>query len=337
MSLLLAWLPSPPVAWCEDRIVVAPPDTSGEIIIRGEILDLIGPTVRVRPTGSDNAQVIPVVQVVRIETTYHSDYRRGLSLLNEGQTAEAEEAFLAAYEGEPRNWVKREILTQLVQCAERRDDTLTAARRFLEIVATDPQSRFWGCAPIPWTPVDANPALQAEARIWLARADDADKFLGASWLLFDEVSHETAEAVLRELSRGTNAIVSPLATAQLWRVRLRDDVPSNSELYDWRDHIEFMPEETRCGPQALLAAAYQRRGDYEQAAAEWLWIATVYTQRDMLTARASFEAGECLLRLGRGDEAAGLFEEVADRFGWSPQAGPSQQRLSEIAEAGLAE
>lgn len=321
------------LAWAEDRVVIAPPNSSGEIIIRGEIVDFVGSTLRIRTDGGTEAQNIPIGQIVRIETPYHPDHQTALSRLGEGLTAEAEEAFLAAYEHEPRAWVRREILALLVQCAERREDHVTAATRFLEIIREDPQSRYWGQAPVPWTPAVVDEALRAEAELWMRRSFDVDQFLGASWLLFDATNGEAAQETLREFSRGTNTRLSALATAQLWRVRLRDGNPSDVELSGWRDHIEFMPREFRSGPQALLAAGYQRSGQLEQAAAEWLWISTVYTEQDALTAKATLTAGECLHQLGRTDEASRLFEETVDRFAWSPQAGIARQRLSEIEAA----
>jgi tetratricopeptide (TPR) repeat protein len=175
--------------------------------------------------------------------------------------------------------------------------------------------------------------LRAEAEVWLGRTFDVDRFLGAAWLLFDETNHEAAATALREYSRSTNTRISALATAQQWRIRLRESDPSDVELAGWRDHIEFIPREFRSGPQALLALGYQRVGQYEQAAAEWLWISTVYTEQDMLTARATLESGECLYRLGRMEEAMRLFTETAERFAWSPQAGIARQRLTEIEAA----
>ncbi len=312
----------------EDRIVVAPPDTSGEVIIRGEIVDFVGSTIRIRADGSSNPQVVPVSQVVRIETMYLSEHQTGLIRLNEGLTREAEEAFLAAYQNEARGWVRREILAHLVQCAQRREDHVTAASRFIEIIRDDPQSRFWGIAPVPWTPESTSDALKEEARVWLGRSFDVDRFLGACWLLFDNTSHEAALTTLRDFSRGSNTRISALATAQQWRLRLRESNPSDVELASWRDHIEFIPADFRSGPQALLAMGYHRRGQYEQAAAEWLWISTVYTEQGTLAAKATFESADCLDRLGRTEEAARLFTETVERYPWSPQASVARQRLT---------
>ncbi|MCA9090409.1 MAG: hypothetical protein KDA90_17450 [Planctomycetaceae bacterium] len=316
------------VVRAEDRVTFAKQPGAAPITIVGTILDYTGKEVTIRPQ-ENIPQVIPVSQILRVQTYYSPDYQKAIDTLVAGDHLTAEPMFRAVLKGEGRPWVKREQLAWIMRCAYRRGALTEVASAFLELIASDPESQHWSMAPLIWAPVGLTVSQQAQAKSWMASGSPASQLIGASWMLQDGTFANAAKQVLDELARNTNEYIAQLARTQLWRLRLGTSEMSELTIEGWKRDLERIPEHLRAGPTYLIGLGYFQRQEYRAAAAEYLWLPTVYGENEPLAARACLEAAEALRRSGLTREAENLYREVVTRFPWSPGAAEARGRLAE--------
>ena len=314
----------------EDRIYLTR-DGSNVIPIAGDVIDFTGRAIQYRSQGG-GVKSEPTSNVAKVETSYPEAYARGQKQFDAGQYDLALAEWQEALKAESRTWVQREIRASLIRAAWRRSDWTLAGGQFLEIVASDPQTMHWSVAPLVWVPTKLRESDRAAAKNWLSSSDSAARLLGASWLLTDAELGESAFDALKELTRDVSRVVADHARAQLWRRRIGITL-SDSELAGWRSHAESLPEKLRGGPTYLIARARQTRSEFDLAAAEYLWVSVVYTQHEPTAARATLDAAENLVKLGRPDQARRLFHETTERFPWSVSAQDASSRLKELDSA----
>jgi TolA-binding protein len=108
---------------------------------------------------------------------------------------------------------------------------------------------------------------------------------------------------------------------------------SDSELAGWQLAIEALRPGLRGGPQYQVGRARYSRSEFDLAAAEFLWVATIYDEHEPTAARATLDAAEALVRAGRPDDAMVLFRETSERFAWSPAAVSAKSRLAELEKS----
>jgi TolA-binding protein len=268
--------------------------------------------------------------VVRVDHEFSAAFKRGQSLFETGNYETAEAEWKQALRDEPKPWIQREIRSWLVKSALRQDRWIDGANQFLAIVAEDPETFHWPTAPLVWTPFTLRDADRVTARGWLEGDRPVARLIGASLLLKEPAPlGPAAQRAMEALVRDPSPQVSGLAKAQLWRNRLGPAL-SDNEIASWRGHINFLPETLRGGPQYLLASAYRQRGQYDRAAAEFLWIPFVYSRHEPTTARASLDAGESLLHAARREEAIRIFNETVADYSWSQAAQDAKGRLAEL-------
>jgi TolA-binding protein len=271
--------------------------------------------------------------VVGIDYDFSDGFDRAKALFDSGNYEPAEAEWKQALVAEPKSWVQREIRSWLVRTALRQDRWTDAANQFLAIAAEDPDTFHWQTAPLIWAPVTVRDSDRTTARNWLEGDRAIPRLLGASLLLKEpDPVGPAAERALTRLLEDPSKQVSGLARAQLWRNRLGKQ-PSDNEIANWRSHLNFLPETLRGGPQYLLATAYLQGGQFDRAAAEFLWIPLIYPQHEPTAARASFEAGVSLLRAARHDDAVKVLNETAANFSWSPSGRDAKARLAELQQA----
>jgi hypothetical protein len=317
-----------PAAFAQDRVTFIPPGSSRPLVLIGEVLDVTGETVKVRTPNS--VQSILPNSVTDIETIYDPAHLRGVELFRNGETSLAQDSFRDALDREPRAWVDREILSLMVKCDLRQQDLLGALRDFRLILASDPTTRHWGIAPLVWSPLAISEAVQSEMRLWLRSGRPEDELLAASVLLLDPGQAEAARTKLENLSSHQNSTISALSRAQLWRIPIEQHTVADTMLEDWEDQIRRLNTGLKAGPQYLLARGYESRGDFRRAAAEALWIPYVYSESEVLAARALFDAAEALNKTGLVNEARILDRELAQRFPWSREAGLVRSRQKRV-------
>jgi TolA-binding protein len=311
----------------DDKVTVLPEGKSSPITIIGEIMEFDGKGLTVRLKSDGVPQRYRADEVVSVETYHQPQHEAGMEAYAAGDTARAAAEFEQALANDPRGWVQRELRAWLVRCALRRGDRAAAGAEFLHIVRADEATRHWDVAPLVWAPLAIGDGLKREARGWLAQPSEPARLLGASALLLDAASGESARREMEKLTRSTNRNVSSLAKAQQWRLRANALELSETELGRWQSEIDRMPERLRGGPTYLLGRARSQRSEYAEAAADLLWLPLVYTQDEPLAARACLEAADALARLGRSDEALTLYRETAERFSWSPEAAEARRHV----------
>lgn len=320
----------------DDRVTLQRAGSAGAITVVGEIEDFTSRRLTIRVKGAGSLQSFPADEVLTVSTSHSPAHQQGLQAFEAGAYAVAEQEFARALAVEGRSWVQQDLLAGMVRSAMRRGDRISAANSFVRMVEQEPATRHWGVIPLMWAPESIGRELRSEAERLLAARPEAARLLGASILLVDAAHSPAARRALDDLARSPEPCVSSLARAQLWRLRLAAGDFTSNQMQSWRGQIETMPRAARAGPMYTLGRAAALRSDLEQAAADWLWLPLVYDEDEPLAARACVEAAHALLRLGRADEAATLYREAAERFGWSPFAEEARQRLKELTDEGAA-
>lgn len=306
------------LALAQDRVTFTPPGASGPVTALGEVVDYTGRELVLQTLNGP--QHIASDSVVSIETPYDPAMQRAMAEFQQGQTSAALASFREALGREHRPWAQREIRSWLMKCALRQQDLSGALREFREIALADPQSRFWGIAPLIWSPMSISPAIRSEVQPWLKSPRESERMLAASILLLDPISGEAAEEVFQQLARDTNPILSAYSKAQQWRLTIGSRNVSEIVLTNWQSEIQRLRPELRSGPQYLLARGYEVRGELRRAAAEALWLPFVYPDNEPLAARALLDAAEALGRAGLSPESNSLKQELAVRYPWSREA-----------------
>ena len=321
----------------EDRVTIQRRGSTGTMTISGEIEEVTARRLTLLIQDGKVRRSFPTDDVVSIETTRSESHGRGLQAFAAGRHAEAEQLLLQAIDDDVRTWVQQDLYADLIRCAARRSDRLTAGQYFARMIAQEPSSRHWEAAPLIWSAEPIDRELRSAAEGWLASTEHGVRLLGSSILLLDESKSDEAQRALDGLSRNPEVGLQALAQAQSWRLRLAAGDVSATELQTWRQTVRSMPAAIRGGPMYVIGRASAARSDLEQAAADWLWLPLVYDDDAVLAARACVDAADALFRLGRREEAAGLYQEAVDRFAWSTPADDARQRLKSLSSEGRAD
>ncbi len=318
------------VLTAEDRVTLIPAGAVDPVILIGTVEDYTGQELVLLRPGVKTADHYPANTIQSVQTWRSPTHDQGIAEFDAGATPTAEQSLLQALKDEPREWVKREILSLLVRCAIRRHDWGTAGTRFLHITQQDATSPHWNVAPMLWAPQSLGDNTKTLARSWLKLPDSPSRLLAASWLLLDPVYGETATKQLDDLARDSNGIVASLARSQLWRLRLGLAL-SELEVQKWRKEVRRMPRSLRAGPQYLVGRGLLQRSEPAAAAAELLWLPMVYTDHEDLSARALVDAAGALEQTGQVNEALTLYDSVITRYAWSPWANEARQARSVLS------
>ncbi len=315
-----------------DRIVLQPDETATPLTLVADIADFNSETIELMMTVGQPVRTYPTRQVLQVETVHTEPHRRGVSLFESERWAEASQRFTEALAAEPRPWIQREILGWKVRCALQSGDRLAACAHFLEILNSHEHPREWPLIPLVWEPEPISDAMARQARTWLVDESQAARLMGASLLLQHPLYASVARSELQTLSRTSTRSISSLARAQLWRLQVVAEDLSDIQLAEYERQIESMPSDLRAGPYFLLARMYQHRSDLDRATAAYLWLPTVYSENETLTARACLEAGILLERQGRLSMAQSLLQEVTAHHGWSPAAAEARLALQRLSD-----
>ena len=314
----------------EDRVTLIPEGAVDPVVLIGSVEDFTGEELVIRRNGVASADRFSASTIQSVQTWKSAVYEQGVAELQAAETPAAEQSLLKALREEPRDWVKREILSMLVRCAIRQGDWGTAGTRFLQITNQDPKSPHWNIAPILWAPQPLGDHQKTLARAWINEPNSPTRLLAASWLLQDPVYGEAAEKKLDDLARDANGIVASLARSQLWRMRLGLEL-SELEIHKWQHEVRRMPRELRAGPQYLVGRGFLQRSEPGAGAAELLWLSMVYVDNEDLSARALVDAAGALEKTGQSQAAISLYSRIIERFAWSPWANEARNARSVLS------
>lgn len=316
LSLLVTVLVSS-TAEAEDRVTIRTETGVGNIIISGQVVDWTGDKIQIQ-SGGDLRQ-FDAAQVVDVQTVRLEKHVEGQKKLAAGQPDEANTSLREALAHEPRQWMRREILADLVKTDLARGDRASAATHFLSLIESDEATTYFDLIPLDWSTAPPEPKTVSPFRAWLESGnDDVRRLIGASALLFDPDQGALAVEVLNQLAVTTDRRVFTLARAQLWRRQVaKGDVPQ-AEIDRWISRMEEIPEKLRGGPHFLVGRAWSEVGNPERAASEFLWLPLVYDGDPRLTAEATVAAARELEKIGRTADAVVLYRETRSRFPYAP-------------------
>lgn len=246
----------------------------------------------------------------------------------QGRFEQALELYRRAIEAERRLPYRRQMIAKAVLCHQALGQAELAGETFLLLVRDDPGTVHFGCIPLAWLSDQPSAALERAARTWLGRDDlPAAVLLGASHLL---AGRDRALALdrLGRLVAGPDRLVALLAQAQTWRTQVA--TVEGSQLPNWQQAIDRMPEAVRGGPYFVLGEALARHGQWEKAALALLRVPILYPENRGLAGRSLVEAGRCLAEQGSREEAARLYREVLEKHADSRAAAEARMRLEEL-------
>jgi tetratricopeptide (TPR) repeat protein len=203
--------------------------------------------------------------------------------------------------------VRRRITAQIVWCEQACGQPVAAGEEFLILVRSDPETPYFACIPLAWLPAQPSPELEQAARGWLGRNElPAATLLGASHLM--STARPQALDCLKQLATSSDSRIAQLAIAQSWRAAVV--TAGEDEVAGWERAIERMPEGLRAGPYYVLGSALLRQQRWERAALALMRVPILYPVDQSLAARCLLDAGSALERLGRPQQAVGLYREL---------------------------
>jgi tetratricopeptide (TPR) repeat protein len=316
-------------AAAQDTVYIAG-STGGQTKITGRVLDYTGRELRFEH-ASGREQSFPAEKVLRVETSYGRQQTEADALFVQNRFRPALTLYLQAADAEPRGWVRRQIIAQIVWCYRALDQPRRAGEMFLLLIPNDPNTPHFGCIPLAWIARQPPSDLELAARRWLKRPEPAARLLGASHLLAGR-DRPTALSELGRLAAGADRQVAYLALAQTWRAELVTASPQQVD--GWRRVIEQMPEPIAAGPYFVLGRARAQQQRPEQAALALLRVAILYPQHRSLAAQSLLEAGRALAQLERTQGALRLYRELIRTYPEQTRAvAEAQNRLEELGNS----
>ena len=323
--LVLAHLPST-AAFAEDTVWMKSSGPSDRVYKRvGTVNDYTGETLTLAPDTR-----IPADRVVRIDSDWTEAQQVGDKAFAAGDFEKSLTAYGQALRDEPRGWVRRQIMTQMVWCYRGLGKSDLAALAFVSLIKADPTSRSFDAIPLVWNSSATKRVDTAKARDWLSDENAAARLVGASHLL-STPDHRAAMEVLEALSIIKDPRVALLAQAHLWRVRTaQSKLP---EVEGWADAIERVPESLRAGPYFVVARAFAQHKQARRAAEMYMRVSILHRKQYHLAAQALWDAARQLESLGGKDRARRLYREIVRDFGESPLVEPARRKIAESDES----
>ena len=301
-------------------------DAKTRINRTGEIVDYTGETLQLK-LSSGRVENLPAARVLDIRTQWIPAHERGDALRAEGKLEEAITAYKQAKRDEPRAWVRRRIMASLVGCYAEASRFDFAGDEWLAIAASDPSTLHYDVIPVAWQSLPPDAALQARAAAWMSSNAPSAQVLGASWLLGGAQRSE-AIAILNDLvaSKTIDPRIRSLAQIQLWRTKLVS--AKLEDIQRWQAAVEQMPAEVRAGGYFVVGEGLARLDQSEKSALAYLRIPLVHNQQRTMAADALLAAARLLQeKLGRSEEAAGLYREVLSGYSRTLAAGEAKAKL----------
>lgn len=318
------------VAETKDRVVVRQPNGS-RIGVSGTIVEYTGNEIQIRLNANSQPRTYNVADVTEVVYGRTRSHLNGMDALEAHHFSEALRLLGRSLEEEERRWVRREILSQQVQCEKQLGHFGSAATKFLTIMESDPETHYYKQIPLIWASQEVTEEEKTRARQWIESTMATARLIGASFLLDDPNHGETANQLLKKLATHPDARIFGLAHPQSWRRKIVAGKVTAQDLVSWTRRLDRIPEDLRAGPCYLLGRAHMGRNQYDRAARLFLWLPIVYDEDRQLAARSCLEAGHALAMAGRKEQAATLYREVVTRFAETPFAAEAGDALPPAA------
>ncbi|WDI44633.1 tetratricopeptide repeat protein [Bremerella sp. P1] len=320
--------------WCaaDDTVTLRPASPNAEPTkVRGNVIDYTGQVLTLQTASGQTS--IPSDKIASVETDYASDVLKARQLLDEGKSSEAARMFAAAYPGERRPWVKREILALEALALQNAGRYIEAGNAFLKIVAEDPQTIHFDAIPLAWFSLPPHFERDRAARGWMEMSSPYAQLLGASWLLSTS-DRSQAIQVLGNLRRSKIPQISLLAEAQLWQTKIV--TASQADVQQWQRQLDagILRGAALAGPTLVVGKAWRQLDNDNQAALTLMRPPILYPNHRPVAADSLLQAGRALERAGQSDEAARVLREAIEQYGDQPARQEAEINLKRIASSG---
>lgn len=311
-----------------DEVTVAT-GRGGQATFSGRIVDYTGEQL-VLELADGRKQEIPSQQVLQVETQLTAAQDEAGARFASGDYAAALALYKQALNDEPRRWMRRRILADMVWCYRDLEQWGPAGEAFLLLVQSDPHTPHFAAVPLAWIAAEPSLALEQSARKWLDNErSSVAVLLGASHLLPTSARAQAVDA-LNRLTLNEDKRIARLAQFQLWRMEVPSVDPK--QLDRWEEGIRQLPESLRAGPYFVLGSGRSRCSQWEDAALSLLRVPLVYSEHRKLAARALTDAGRALEELGWRRQAAELYREVVRDYDGSRPATEARDQLETLSE-----
>ncbi len=274
-------------ARAEDTVYVASPSNpQSPAKITGPIRDYNGREL-VLVTGGVEKRY-PAAQIADVESDWAPTHLAADELFAHHEYAEALSKYEETMRAEPRRWVQRRIVAQMIWCLRNLDQYRRAGELFLALSRDDPAMLYFSCIPLRWQPAQPAADLDKKSQEWLASDLPVATLIGASHLLMTD----DRAALIKRLERvATNKDprIASLASALVWNASFAS--ASAKQLAAWEDEIDQFPESIRAGPYFASARALAHHQQPEEAALNLLRVPILYPEDRALAAAALLEAG----------------------------------------------
>jgi tetratricopeptide (TPR) repeat protein len=314
------------IAEAEDSVYLAAPNSpQARAKVTGRVLDFNGRELVLDIGG--NEKRYPADQVLDIDSEWTPTQLAADELFARREYAEALVKYEEAVRSEPRRWVQRKLVAQMVWCLRNTEQYRRAGELFLALSRDDPGMLYFPCIPLRWLPGQTQPDLEKKSRDWLASDSAVAVLLGASHL---SSTSEQANVLKRldVLSRAKDARVAALAQALTWNATYAS--ATSKQLNAWRDAIESFPDAIGAGPHFVLGRALAHHKQPQDAAIDLLRVPILYPEDRPLAAVALFEAGRALEQADDRPAAARLYRELQAEHPQSRVASEARTRLDEL-------
>ncbi len=314
----------------EDRVILL--DSQQRQISRvGEVLSFDADSLKLQ-TRQGREIEIPRERVVRVDPEQSAEHSKADDRFKERNYQAALVAYQKSIRLEKRNWLRREMLAQIIRCHSNLGDRRKAGSLFLVLCKDDQRTLHFDAIPLAWRPWQPDRQATLDATKWLNAPSPVAKLLAASWFLSTSKRPE-AIRVLEGLKRSRDSRVQQLANAQLWRTQLvttRKDIV----LHEWPRMLQQMPIELRGGPHFVLARALAKHGASDRSILEFMRVPITYGAMYDLSAESLWQAGQQLEKAGSRTEAARIYREVIRDYPDTTFATQAQQRVMTLTTAG---
>lgn len=230
------------------------------------------------------------VQAVEVEWSSESG-REAYRFFEAGEYAKAVEAAKQAIAAnELPRWQQKLLGAAMVESFVGIGQPGIAGRAFVSLAKENPPALLYASVPLNWCNDRPDSGLIDQAREWLRmESPSVAPLIGASWLLNTNDAKD-AKAVLERMAAGKTPILASLATAQLWRVALPNEVSQN--VIAWKQARDRMLTPLQLGPTLTIAYKLQSSGESQAAMHEWMRASLGFPSYLPNTARAKKAADE---------------------------------------------
>ena len=303
----------------------------GEQAIRGEILQYDERGLKLKIPNRREPMFYEPEQVIGVTTTYTPPHIEADRLLERKDFVNAASQYAKALEVEPRNWAKTRIRSTLISCYKRGGDWEKAANEFFKLAESRDDPELMAIAPLFWPPnAEPTAAQKMIAERWLLDSSNAMmQLVASSWLLATDQKKKVIP-ILEKLMTESELRVSFMARAQ--RMRIPDKPPTKQDIERYRQLIDRMPEPIRAGPMYSLGLAYEREGNFAEAALAFLWVPFVYDRNSELSGDALFRAATATDKHGFQDDAIKLYREVVQKHPGTSFANQAEVRIKALSQ-----